>query len=51
MILSILHGARIGMASFGASAPAADVYKKYGITAEAVGRAARARIARLRKAA
>jgi transketolase len=39
------HGARIGMHSFGASAPAADVYKKFGITAEAVERAAREQIA------
>ena len=39
-------GARIGMESFGASAPAADVYKKFGITVEAIERAARAQIAR-----
>jgi len=39
-------GARIGMESFGASAPAADLYKKFGITVEAVERAARAQIAR-----
>ena len=43
-----LRGARIGMESFGASAPAADVYKKFGITAEAVERAARAQLARAR---
>ena len=42
------HGARIGMHSFGASAPAADVYKKFGITVEAVERAARAQIERTR---
>jgi transketolase len=39
-------GARIGMESFGASAPAADLFKKFGITVEAVERAARAQIAR-----
>jgi transketolase len=44
-------GARIGMHSFGASAPAADVYKKFGITAEAVERAARDQIAARRSAA
>jgi transketolase len=38
------YGARVGMHSFGASAPAADVYKKFGITAEAVERAAREQI-------
>jgi transketolase len=43
-----LRGARIGMESFGASAPAADVYKKFGITAEAVERAAHAQLARAR---
>jgi transketolase len=42
------RGARIGMESFGASAPAADVYKKFGITVEAVMRAARAQIERAR---
>jgi transketolase len=41
-------GARIGMHSFGASAPASDVYKKFGITVEAVERAARAQIERTR---
>ena len=41
-------GARIGMHSFGASAPAEDVYKKFGITVEAVERAARAQIERTR---
>ncbi len=44
------RGARIGMHSFGASAPAADVYKKFGITAEAVERAAREQIAGRRNA-
>ncbi|HTT82365.1 MAG TPA: transketolase [Rhizomicrobium sp.] len=38
-------GARIGMKSFGASAPAADLYKHFGITAEAVEQAVRAQIA------
>ena len=41
-----LTGARIGMHSFGASAPAKDVYRKFGITAEAVAQAARDQIAR-----
>ena len=40
------EGARIGMTSFGASAPAADLYKHFGITAEAVEQAVRAEIAR-----
>ena len=39
-------GARIGMTSFGASAPAADVYEHFGITAKAVEQAVRAEIAR-----
>jgi transketolase len=34
------------MESFGASAPAADLYKKFGITVEAIESAARAQIAR-----
>jgi transketolase len=34
----------IGMRSFGASAPAADLYKHFGITAEAVAAAAKARL-------
>jgi transketolase len=41
-----LTGARIGMHSFGASAPAADVYRKFGITSDAVVKAAREQIAR-----
>jgi transketolase len=40
-------GARIGMKTFGASAPAADLYKHFGITAEAVEQAVRAQIARV----
>ena len=39
-----IAGARIGMHSFGASAPANDVYKKFGITVEAIAHAARAQI-------
>jgi transketolase len=41
-----LTGARIGMHSFGASAPGEDVFRKFGITAEAVAQAARDQIAR-----
>jgi transketolase len=41
-----LTGARIGMHSFGASAPGEDVYRKFGITADAVAQAARGQIAR-----
>jgi transketolase len=41
-------GARIGMKTFGASAPAADLYKHFGITAEAVEKAVRAQLARAR---
>jgi transketolase len=37
-------GAFVGMGSFGASAPAGDLYKHFGITAEAVADAARARL-------
>ena len=40
-------GARIGMKTFGASAPAADLYKHFGITAEAVEEAVRAQLARV----
>ena len=40
-------GARIGMTTFGASAPAADLYKHFGITAEAVEQAVRAQLARV----
>jgi transketolase len=39
-------GARIGMSSFGASAPGSDVYKHFGITAEAVEQAVRAQLTR-----
>jgi transketolase len=35
------HGAFVGMRSFGASAKAADLYKHFGITAEAIAEAAR----------
>ncbi|MGH6889221.1 MAG: transketolase [Rhizomicrobium sp.] len=38
------EGARIGMTTFGASAPAADVYRHFGITAEAVVEAVHAQI-------
>ena len=34
------HGAFVGMHSFGASAPYKDLYKHFGITAEAVAQAA-----------
>jgi len=37
-------GAAIGMAGFGASAPAGDLYKHFGITAEAVVRTVRAKL-------
>ena len=37
-------GAFVGMTGFGASAPAGDLYKHFGITAEAVADAARARL-------
>jgi transketolase len=43
-----LNGARIGMSTFGASAPADDVYRHFGITAEAVEQAVREQIARSR---
>jgi len=36
------HGRFVGMNSFGASAPAADLYEHFGITAAAVADAARA---------
>jgi transketolase len=39
-------GSHIGMTSFGASAPAADLYRHFGITAEAVEQAVRAQLAR-----
>ena len=39
-------GAFIGMHSYGASAPYKDVYKHFGITAEAVEQAVRAQLAR-----
>ncbi len=38
------EGAFIGMSSFGASAPAGDLYKHFGITAEAVAAAAKERL-------
>ncbi len=41
-----LDGAVIGMRSFGASAPIADLYKHFGITAEAVADAAMTRLKR-----
>jgi len=41
-----LKGASIGMHSFGASAPADDLYKHFGITAEAVDKAVRSQLAR-----
>ena len=41
-----IDGAMIGMHSFGASGPAPEVYKKFGITAEAVAQAARDQIAK-----
>ena len=37
-------GATIGMTGFGASAPATDLYRHFGITAEAVAEAARERL-------
>ena len=40
------NGARIGMTSFGASAPASDVYRHFGITAESVEKAVRDQLAR-----
>jgi transketolase len=39
-------GARIGMTTFGTSAPAADAFRHFGITAEAVEQAVRAQLAR-----
>src|SRR5262249_3145009 len=43
-------GARIGMQSFGASAPLKDLLQKFGFTVEAVGAAAREQIAKSRRA-
>ena len=40
------HGAFIGMESFGASAPAGELYKHFGITAEAVVEAAKTKLAK-----
>jgi transketolase len=40
------HGAFIGMRGFGASAPAQDLYKHFGITPEAIAAAARDLVAR-----
>ena len=37
-------GAFVGMAGFGASAPAGDLYRHFGITAEAVVAAAKAKL-------
>jgi transketolase len=37
-------GAFIGMSGFGASAPASDLFKHFGITAEAVAAAAKKRL-------
>jgi transketolase len=45
------NGARIGMHTFGASAPIGDVMKKFGFTAEKVLAAAREQIARTREKA
>jgi transketolase len=42
-------GARIGMTTFGASAPAEDLMKKYGFTADAVLAAARQQLAQSRR--
>jgi transketolase len=41
-----MHGAKIGMRSFGASAPLKDVIKKFGFTTEAVVSAAKEQVAR-----
>jgi transketolase len=38
------RGTMIGMPGFGASAPAPDLYKHFGITAEAAARAVKARL-------
>jgi transketolase len=43
-----MTGAMIGMRSFGASGPAPDVYKHFGITADAVAQAAREQVNRAR---
>jgi transketolase len=40
------NGAHIGMTTFGSSAPAADLYRHFGITAEAVEQAVHAQLAR-----
>jgi len=42
-------GAFIGMRGFGASAPAQDLYKHFGITAEAVAAAARDLVGRTKR--
>jgi transketolase len=44
-------GEFVGMTGFGASAPAEVLYREFGITAEAVAKAAQRRIARSRMAA
>ena len=41
-----VHGTRIGMETFGASAPLAELQKKFGFTVDNVARAARAQLAR-----
>ena len=46
-----LTGARVGMESFGASAPAEEVYRNFGITADAVAQAAREQIQHSRSGA
>jgi transketolase len=38
------HGGFVGMTGFGASAPAGDLYKHFGITADAVVTAVKARL-------
>jgi transketolase len=45
------HGETIGMESFGASAPAGDLYKHFGFTPERVADAGRATIKRAKEAA
>jgi transketolase len=42
------HGEIVGMTSYGASAPAPDVYAHFGITAERVAECARASLERAR---
>ena len=40
------NGAFVGMTGFGASAPAAELYRKFGITADAITKTASAALAR-----